>query len=55
MIHRDILTAVFFSLTGDPTLTKVSALLNVGSVGVEDGSLTVAGGVVGGSGPMQLV
>jgi hypothetical protein len=46
----DILTAVFFSLTGDPTLTKVSALLNAGSVGVQDGSnLTVAGGVVGGS------
>jgi hypothetical protein len=46
----DILTAVFFSLTGDPTLAKVSALLNAGSVGVEDGSnLTVAGGVVGGS------
>jgi hypothetical protein len=46
----DILTAVFFSLTGDPTLTKVSALLNAGSVGVESGSnLTVAGGVVGGS------
>jgi len=46
----DILTAVFFSLAGDPTLAKVSALLNVGSVGVEDGStLTVPGGVVGGS------
>jgi hypothetical protein len=46
----DILTAVFFSLTGDPTLTKVSALLNAGSVGVESGSnLTVAGGAVGGS------
>ncbi len=46
----DILTAVFFSLAGDPTLTKVSALLNAGSVGVQDGSnLVVAGGVVGGS------
>lgn len=46
----DILTAVFFSLTGDPTLAKVSAVLNAGSVGVEDGSnLTIAGGVVGGS------
>jgi len=47
---QDILTAVFFSLTGDPTLTKVSALLNAGSVGVKNGStLTVPGGVVGGS------
>jgi len=46
----DILTAVFFSLTGDPTLTKLSASLNAGSVGVEDGStLTVPGGIVGGS------
>ena len=46
----DILTAVFFSLAGDPTLTKVSATLNAGSVGVEDGfTLTVPGGVVGGS------
>src|SRR5258706_9619838 len=46
----DILTAVFFSLAGDPTLTKVSATLNAGSVGVKNGStLTVPGGVVGGS------
>jgi len=27
----DILTAVFFSLAGDPTLTKVSGVLNAGS------------------------
>jgi hypothetical protein len=47
---QDILTAVFFSLAGDPTLTKISALLNAGSVGVKNGSnLTVPGGVVGGS------
>jgi len=47
---QDILTSVFFSLTGDPTLTKISALLNAGSVGVKNGSiLTVPGGVVGGS------
>ncbi len=46
----DILSAVFFSLAGAPTLTKVSGVLNAGSVAVEDGSnLTVPGGVVGGS------
>jgi hypothetical protein len=47
---QDILTAVFFSFTGDPTLAKVSALLNAGSVGVKNHSkLTVPSGVVGGS------
>ncbi len=47
---QDILTSVFFSLTGDPALKKISALLNAGSVGVKNGStLTVPGGVVGGS------
>jgi len=46
----DMLTAVFFTLTGDPTLSKISALLNTNSVGVENGAtLTVPGGVVGGS------
>jgi len=46
----DILSAVFFSLAGNPTLTKVSGVLSVGSVAVEDGSnVTVPGGVVGGS------
>jgi hypothetical protein len=48
--QADILTAVFFNLPGDPTLTKVSGVLGAGSVGVEDGhNLTVPGGVVGGS------
>src|SRR5882724_5325386 len=47
---QDILTSVFFSLTGDPALKKISALLNAGSVGVKNGStLTVPGGVIGGS------
>lgn len=46
----DILTALFFTLPGDPTLTKVSGFLGAGSVGVEDGhDLTVPGGDVGGS------
>ena len=46
----DILTGVFFTLAGDPTLTKMSAVLNTGSTGVEDGTnLTILGGVVGGS------
>src|SRR6266404_5012228 len=46
----DILTGVFFTIPGDPTLSKVSGVLAAGSVGVEDGNtLTVPGGVVGGS------
>src|SRR5258708_7608919 len=43
----DILSAVFFSLAGNPTLTKVSGVLSAGSVAVEDGSnVTGPGGVV---------
>lgn len=46
----DILTAVFFTLAGNPTLTKISGVLNAGSGAVENGTnLTVAGGVIGGS------
>jgi len=46
----DILTAVFFTLAGNPTLTRVSGLLAPGSVGVENGTnLTIAGDVIGGS------
>jgi hypothetical protein len=46
----DILTGVFFTIPGDPTLTKISGVLATNSVGVENGSnLTVPGGVVGGS------
>jgi hypothetical protein len=42
----DILTAVFFTLAGDPTLTRISAVLGVGS-NVLFGT-TDPGGVVGG-------
>ncbi|HTS17187.1 MAG TPA: XDD4 family exosortase-dependent surface protein [Verrucomicrobiae bacterium] len=46
----DILTSVFFTLAGDPTLAKISALLAAGSHAVENGTnLTIAGGVIGGS------
>ncbi|MGD1020273.1 MAG: XDD4 family exosortase-dependent surface protein [Verrucomicrobiia bacterium] len=46
----DILSSVFFTLAGDPTLTKVSGLLGAGSGVVDSGTnLTIAGGVIGGS------
>jgi hypothetical protein len=46
----DILTAVYFQLAGDPTLTRISGVLNTGGTGVESGTnLTIAGGVIGGS------
>jgi hypothetical protein len=46
----DILTSVFFTLAGDPMLTRVSGLLNAGCCVVESGTnLTIAGGVIGGS------
>lgn len=44
----DILTAVFFTLTGNPTLTAVSAILAPGSAVKGNGGLTDPGGVVGG-------
>jgi hypothetical protein len=41
----DMLTAVFFTLAGDPTLTKVSDVLGAGCCAVESGTnLTVTGG-----------
>ena len=46
LVPVDILTAVFFSLAGDPTLSRVSAVLGAGSA-VHFGG-TDAGGVVGG-------
>ncbi|MBI4557609.1 MAG: PEP-CTERM sorting domain-containing protein [Candidatus Hydrogenedentes bacterium] len=46
LVPADVLTAVFFSVVGDPTLTRVSAVLNVGSVVFFGG--TDPGGVVGG-------
>jgi hypothetical protein len=46
----DILTAVFFTLAGNPTLTRISGVLALGSGAVESGTnLTIAGGVIGGS------
>src|SRR5262245_59111694 len=46
MVPTDVLTAVFFSLTGDPNLGRVSAILNTGSTVIYDSQ--PAGGVVGG-------
>jgi hypothetical protein len=46
----DILTSAFFTLAGDPTLTKVSGVLSAGCRVVESGTtLTIRGGVIGGS------
>jgi hypothetical protein len=46
----DILTSVFFTLAGDPTLTKISGVLSAGCCAVESGTnLTVCSGVIGGS------
>src|SRR5262245_47885599 len=42
-----VLTAVFFSLTGNPALGRTSAVLNAGST-VINGGVTDPGGVVGG-------
>jgi hypothetical protein len=45
----DILTAVFFSINGDPTLTRVSAVLSTGSMVVDIGTnAQPADGIVGG-------
>jgi len=46
MVPADVLTAVFFTLEGDPTLTPVSAVLGAGSSVLFVG--TDPGGVVGG-------
>jgi len=48
LVPTDVLTAVFFSLAGDPTLSRVSALLNTGSTVYYDNDGQPAGGVVGG-------
>lgn len=50
LVPTDILTAVFFSLSGDPApvLTRVSAVLNTGSTVIYDADGQPAGGVVGG-------
>jgi len=44
----DILTAVFFSLSGDPTLSANAAVLAPGSAVKGNGGLTDPGGIVGG-------
>jgi len=36
---------VFFTIPGNPTLTKLSALINAGMAGGSGTNLTVAGGV----------
>jgi hypothetical protein len=46
LIPIDVLTGVFFTLSGDPTLSRTSAALNAGSTVLFGG--TDAGGVVGG-------
>jgi len=46
----DILEAVFFTITGDPALTRISGVLNTNSFGVENGSnLSIPSGHIGGS------
>jgi PEP-CTERM motif len=48
LVPVDVLTAVFFTLAGDPTLARVSALLGAGSSVFYDPDGQPAGGVVGG-------
>lgn len=46
----DILTAVMFTIAGNPTLTRISGVLDSGSTAVESGTnLTIASGHIGGS------
>ena len=47
-VPSDVLTAVFFTLAGDPTLTTLSAMLNSGSSVYYDPQGQPLGGVVGG-------
>jgi hypothetical protein len=44
----DILTALFFDVTGNPTFTRIEAKLTLGSSVKGNGGLTDPGGVVGG-------
>lgn len=48
LVPGDVLTAVFFGLAHDPTLTPLSALLSPGSTVFYDADGQPAGGVVGG-------
>jgi hypothetical protein len=46
----DILTGVFFTLAGNPTLTRISGALNAGSVVVENATnVVIVGNDIGGS------
>jgi hypothetical protein len=48
LVPADVLTAVFFNIAGNPTLTPLSAVLNSGSTVYYDPQGQPAGGVVGG-------
>ncbi|WP_019140786.1 XDD4 family exosortase-dependent surface protein [Noviherbaspirillum massiliense] len=48
LVPADLLTAVFFTLAGNPTLGSGSAILNTGSTVLFDPQGQPAGGVVGG-------
>lgn len=48
LVPSDVLSAVFFSLAGNPVLTRISALLGPGSGVIYDPDGQPAGGVVGG-------
>lgn len=48
LVPSDVLTAVFFDISGNPTLTSVSAVLTGGSTVFYDPDGQPAGGVVGG-------
>lgn len=48
LVPADVLTAIFFDISGNPTLTAVSAVLSGGSSVFYDADGQPAGGVVGG-------
>ena len=48
LVPSDVLTAVFFDISGSPVLTKTSAVLNSGSSVYYDADGQPAGGIVGG-------
>jgi len=48
LVPADVLTAVFFNLAGNPSLTRTSALLAGGSTVFYDADGQPAGGIVGG-------
>jgi hypothetical protein len=48
LVPTDVLTGVFFNVSGDPTLTRLSGLLAGGSTVFYDAQGQPAGGVIGG-------